>query len=123
MKTESVVFPEPKRVEIWQMELPDPGPDQVLVRTIYSGVSQGTERWALTGKYGHYDRDFSAYYPCSPGYQAAGVVEVVGQDVTDLGVGDHVFLPGTRFTDPSHKYPGPCAASHSSHLVASRADV
>jgi 2-desacetyl-2-hydroxyethyl bacteriochlorophyllide A dehydrogenase len=123
VKTHAVVFPEPKRVEVREMEVPDPGPDEVGIRTAFSGISQGTERWALTGRYGHYDVDYSAYYPCSPGYQAAGVVEAVGAAVDDLAVGDHVFTMGTHFTDPAHKYPGPCQASHSGYLVASRQAV
>jgi 2-desacetyl-2-hydroxyethyl bacteriochlorophyllide A dehydrogenase len=123
MKTHAVVFAEPKRVEVREMEVPDPGPDEVAIRTAYSGVSQGTERWALTGRYGHYDVDFSAYYPCSPGYQAAGIVEGLGSEVTGLEIGDHVFTAGTRFLAPEHKYPGPCQASHSGYLVASRSDV
>ncbi len=123
MKTQAVVFPEPKRVELWEMELPDPGPDEVLVRTVYSGVSQGTERWALIARYDDYGDDPSAAYPCSPGYQAAGVVDAVGASVTDLEPGDHVFAPGTRFLDPGHHYRGPCNASHSGYLVAARSDV
>jgi 2-desacetyl-2-hydroxyethyl bacteriochlorophyllide A dehydrogenase len=123
MKAPAVVFPEPGRVDVRAMEVPEVGPHQVGIRTVYSGISQGTERWALTGRYGHFDRDFSAYYPCSPGYQAAGVVEAVGSAVQDIKAGDHVFAPGTRFVDPDHKYPGPCAASHSAYLVADRAAV
>lgn len=105
------------------MEVPEPGPDQVGIRTAFSGISQGTERWALTGRYGHYDADYAAYYPCSPGYQAAGVIELVGSRVTDIKAGDHVFTMGTRFADPGHKYPGPCQASHSGYLVAARSEV
>lgn len=123
MRTHAVVFPEPKRVEVREMEVSDPGPDHVGIRTAFSGISQGTERWALTGRYGHYDVDYSAYFPCSPGYQAAGVVEAVGSAVDDLQVGDHVFTMGTHFTDPDHKYPGPCQASHSGYLVAARSAV
>lgn len=123
MKAPAVVFPEPGRVEIWNMEVPEPGPEEVRVRTAFSGISQGTERWALTGRYGHFDEDYSAYYPCSPGYQAAGVVEAVGPSVSDLAAGDHVFVPGTRFLHPDLKYPGPCTASHSGMLVASRSAV
>ncbi len=105
------------------MEVPVPGPDQVGIRTAFSGISQGTERWALTGRYGHYDVDYSAYYPCSPGYQAAGVVEAVGAEVADVKVGDHVFTMGTQFVDLEHKYPGPCQASHSGFLVANASEV
>jgi 2-desacetyl-2-hydroxyethyl bacteriochlorophyllide A dehydrogenase len=123
VKTPAVVFPEPKRVEVREMEVVPVGPGQVGIRTAFSGVSQGTERWALTGRYGHFDRDYSAYYPCSPGYQAAGVVDEVGDSVHDVKVGDHVFAPSTRFTDPDHKYPGPCQASHSGYLVVDRAAV
>src|SRR5262245_27590052 len=123
MKTQAVVFVEPKRVEVQEMEVPDPGHNEVGIRTAYSGISQGTERWALTGRYGHFDVDFSAYYPCSPGYQAAGIVEALGSEVTALEVGDHVFTAGTRFLAPGHKYPGPCQASHSGYLVASQSNV
>jgi 2-desacetyl-2-hydroxyethyl bacteriochlorophyllide A dehydrogenase len=117
MKAPAVVFVEPKRMEVREMELADPGPAQIGIRTAYSGISQGTERWALSGRYGHWDADYGAVYPCSPGYQAAGVVDVVGSQVRDLAVGDHVFTMGTHFTDPNHKYPGPCQASHSAYLV------
>src|SRR6266704_4936546 len=123
MKAPAVVFPEPERVEIWDMEVAAPGPDEVRVRTAFSGISQGTERWALTGRYGHFDVDYAAYYPCSPGYQAAEVVESVGSAVSDITEGDHVVVPGTRFLHPDLKYPGPCTASHSGMLVAARSAV
>lgn len=119
----AVVFPEPKRVEIWEMQLSDPAPEQVVIRTAYSGVSQGTERWALTARYDDYGEEPSAAYPCSPGYQAAGVVEAVGSAVEDLEPGDHVFAPGTRFLNPGHHYRGPCNASHSGYLVVDRTYV
>ena len=123
MKAPAIVFPEPKRVEIREMEFPEVGPNDVGIRTAFSGISQGTERWALTGRYGHWDRDYASAYPCSPGYQAAGVLEEVGAEVPDLQVGDHVFTMGTHFADPDHNYPGPCQASHSGYLVAERSQV
>jgi 2-desacetyl-2-hydroxyethyl bacteriochlorophyllide A dehydrogenase len=123
VKTQAVVFVEPKRVELRELDVPELGPAQVGIRTVFSGVSQGTERWALTGRYGHYDTDYSAYYPCSPGYQAAGVVDAVGPEVSTLKVGDHVFTMGTHFADPDIKYPGPCQASHSGYLVADESEV
>jgi 2-desacetyl-2-hydroxyethyl bacteriochlorophyllide A dehydrogenase len=123
MRAPAIVFAEPKRVEVREMAYPEVGPVQLGIRTVFSGISQGTERWALTGRYGHFDRDYSAYYPCSPGYQAAGVVEEVGSDVRDIAVGDHVFGLGTRFDDSEHHYPGPCQASHSAYLVIDRSEA
>ena len=117
MKAPAVVFVEPGRLEIREMELPEPGPTQIGIRTVYSGVSQGTERWALMGRYYRFE-DVAGHYPCSPGYQAAGVVEVVGAEVEGLAVGDHVMTMGTHFVDPEHKYPGPMQASHAGYLVA-----
>ncbi|MGH2539027.1 MAG: zinc-dependent alcohol dehydrogenase [Actinomycetota bacterium] len=117
MKAPAVVFVEPGRLEIRKMELPEPGPAQIGIRTVYSGVSQGTERWALMGRYYRFE-DVPGHYPCSPGYQAAGVVEVVGAEVEGLAVGDHVMTMGTHFVDPDHKYPGPMQGSHAGYLIA-----
>ncbi|GII25762.1 zinc-dependent alcohol dehydrogenase [Planosporangium mesophilum] len=35
--------------ELRAMRLPDPGPDEVLVRTLYSGISRGTETLVFSG--------------------------------------------------------------------------
>jgi len=123
MKTPAVVFAGPGRVEIREMTVPEPEPGQVGVRTLFSGVSQGTERWALTGRYDQFASNPGACYPCSPGYQASGVVDRVGPGVTALREGDRVFVSGTRFAEPSHRYPGPCMASHSGYLVAPQSEV
>lgn len=123
MKAPAVVFVEPRRMEIREMELPEPGPTQIGIKTVFSGVSQGTERWALTGRYNHWDEDVPANYPCSPGYQAAGIVDVVGAEVDRFAVGDHAFTMGTHFEDPDHKYPGPCQASHSGYLVVEQTEA
>src|SRR6266542_3862122 len=39
----------PGRAEIRPVRLPDPGPDEVLVRTLHSGISRGTETLVFTG--------------------------------------------------------------------------
>lgn len=63
--------------------LPDPGPDDVVVRTLFSGVSRGTERLVLEGRVPpsqhdvmrapFQDGDFPA--PVKYGYLNVGVVE------------------------------------------------
>ena len=119
----AVTFTAPGRVEVTEVELPDVGPGEVGVRTAYSGISQGTERWLFTGRYNHAGDDVARNYPCFPGYQAAGVVEAVGDGVTDVTPGDHVMLQGTRFADPEIANPGPGLAAHVGYLVAPRAAV
>ncbi len=114
----AVVFPAPDRVEIWSMELPSVGPADVGVRTVCSGVSQGTERWLLTNRYRW--TGGVPQYPHFPGYQAAGIVEEVGAEVDDLRPGDHVFVQGTRFAEPTSHYG---LASHCGYLVAPRVEV
>ena len=49
IRTEAVVFTAPGTDEVRPVTVPDPEPDEVLIRTVYSGVSQGTERWLLLG--------------------------------------------------------------------------
>ena len=118
MKAPAVVFVEPGRMELREMPLPEPGPSQIGIRTAFSGISQGTERWALTGRYNRFDENVPAFYPCSPCYQASGVVDVVGDAVEGFEPGDHIFTMGTHFDDPDHKYPGPMQGSHAGYLVA-----
>ncbi len=122
VRAPAIVFAEPGRVEIRRADIPDVGPDEVGVRTAYSGVSQGTERWLLIGRYNRSGEDVAANYPCYPGYQAAGIVEGTGSQVTDLEPGDRVMLQGTRLL-PGARNPGPGLASHVGYLVAPRRQV
>ena len=74
---------EPGQGEIRPVELPEPGPDEVLVRTLRSGVSRGTETLVFRGRVpkSQYDvmrapfqeGDFPG--PVKYGYLNVGVVE------------------------------------------------
>ncbi len=74
---------------------PELGPDQVLLKVHFSGVSAGTERWMGTGAMR--DPRYGAP-PFVPGYQASGEVVARGSRVADLAVGDLVvaFAPGSH---------------------------
>jgi 2-desacetyl-2-hydroxyethyl bacteriochlorophyllide A dehydrogenase len=49
MHARAIEFQAPERIGFVEFELPDLGPDQVLVRTLYSGISSGTELLAYRG--------------------------------------------------------------------------
>jgi 2-desacetyl-2-hydroxyethyl bacteriochlorophyllide A dehydrogenase len=65
----------------------DPNPTQILIRTHYSGITNGTERHALMGDFG-----YGGGYPGRHGYQHVGVVEKVGSQVKAFVEGDMVFF-------------------------------
>jgi threonine dehydrogenase-like Zn-dependent dehydrogenase len=85
---------EPGVGEIRPVQLPDPGPDEVLVRTLWSGVSRGTETLVFRGgvpasqyavmRAPFQDGDFPA--PVKYGYLNVGVVEAGPADLRDRPV-------------------------------------
>lgn len=85
MKARGVVFTAPEKVEVWDIEVPEPGPKDVLIKVLYSGVSIGTEGWILK------DRYKGVTYPLVTGYQYCGVAERVGSEVQDIEEGELVF--------------------------------
>lgn len=81
-----IIFPE-KGKAAFQME-PTPGCNAgtVLCQSLYTGLTNGTERNVLLG--GNYS---GGQWPNRCGYQNVGIVLAVGRDVKDFVVGDLVF--------------------------------
>ena len=71
-------------VELVDVDVPDPGPGEARVKVQACGVCHTD----LHYREGGINDDF----PFLLGHEAAGVVESVGPDVTDLAVGDFVIL-------------------------------
>ena len=71
-------------VELTTVLVPDPGPGEALVRVQACGVCHTD----LHYKQGGIGED----YPYLLGHEAAGIVEAVGEDVTDVEPGDFVIL-------------------------------
>ena len=65
------------------VRIDDPGPGEVLVRTVASGICH-SDLHAIEGT-------LPVAAPCILGHEPAGVVEAVGAGVTDLMPGDHVI--------------------------------
>lgn len=72
---------------IEERPIPEPGPNDVLVRVVASGVCH-TDLHAAHG-----DWPVRPGLPFVPGHEAAGYVAAVGSEVTDLKEGDPVGVP------------------------------
>src|SRR6476659_4488266 len=72
------------RVELTTILVPDPGPGEALVTVQACGVCHTDLHYKLGG--------IGNDYPYLLGHEAAGVVEAVGDDVTDIAPGDYVIL-------------------------------
>ena len=91
MKGRRVVWPDAGQVEVEDFEITPPGEFQVLVDTIYTLISPGTERAFLIGL-----PNTSKNYPFYPGYCNVGEVIEVGNGVEDFRLGDRVASRGNH---------------------------
>ena len=71
-------------VEVVTIEVPDPGPGEALVRVQACGVCHTDLHYREGG--------INDEFPFLLGHEAAGVVEAVGPDVTEVAPGDFVIL-------------------------------
>jgi len=84
----AVVFEQAHQVGVVEVADPRPGPGQVLLRPIVTGVC-GTDRHLLAG-------GFMARFPLIPGHEIVGEVVEVGADVpTTIATGDLVAADNT----------------------------
>src|SRR5499426_330473 len=103
----------PTVLRLEEIPTPQPGPNQVLVRIHAVGVNPvDTYLRSNTDNRG-------PKLPYTPGSDAAGVVEVVGSGVTQVKVGDRIYLGGTSsgayaelcLSDPGQLHPLPANAT------------
>ena len=69
---------------IEEIELDDPKAGEVMIKLVATGVCHSDVHY--------YTGDLPREKPIILGHEGAGIIEKVGQGVTDLAVGDHVIL-------------------------------
>ncbi|RDW20655.1 zinc-dependent alcohol dehydrogenase [Oceanobacillus chungangensis] len=77
-----------KQVEIAEEEAPEIKPSYILIKTLYSVISPGTELLAIASSEGK---------KIPLGYSAMGVVEQCGSEITDVVKGDFVACYGAPY--------------------------
>ena len=84
----AIVFAEPKSWSLEEVPDPVPGPREVLVRVEAVGIC-GTDIHVLDGEFA------PTRYPIIPGHETSGIVEAVGERVSEVAVGDRVSVDPT----------------------------
>ncbi len=86
MKCIGIEFPELGETRLFDLpDPPQPGPTEIVTRTLFSGVTNGTERHSLMA-------DFGSRFPARSGYQHVSVIEEVGRSVDQFSAGETLFL-------------------------------
>ena len=80
-----VLLESPEKIELREAPKPEPGAGDLLVRTERVGIC-GSDLHAYHGKHPFIS------LPVVPGHEVVGVVEAVGDGVTNVAVGDRVIL-------------------------------
>lgn len=91
MFARAVIFEEPGKLTVDQVELVDPGADDLVVDVDWSGISTGTEKLLWTGDMPPFP---GLEYPLVPGYETVG--RVVDASPQHAGrIGEQVYVPGS----------------------------
>ena len=115
MEAQALICDERRHFALREVSLKDPAPDQVAIRTHFTGVSIGTEFGLISGKISKLDR---SPYPLCTGYQGTGSIEAVGADIDHLAVGDEVYFRGNdAMALPDGTDVNLVSGGHCSHVV------
>ena len=80
----AAVLVEKGKIEVENIQTPEPGPGEVLIRVIVAGIC-GSDHSLYYGKFG-------VPFPVIPGHEASGRIEKLGPGVSDLAVGQRVTI-------------------------------
>lgn len=98
MNCRKILFTAVNKAELITEEVPALTEGKILVKTVLTTVSSGTERANITGDpcVSVLSRDPVAHFPRSAGYSSAGIVIAVGENVKSVKPGDRVALSWSK---------------------------
>ncbi|MEL6744563.1 MAG: chlorophyll synthesis pathway protein BchC [Pseudomonadota bacterium] len=107
MRSQAVIFEKPGVLDCRAVDLREPEDGDIVVKSLWSGISTGTERLLWTGDMPPFP---GLDYPLVPGYETVGEIVSAGA-ASGHTVGDTVFVPGcSAYTEVRGLFGG--TASH-----------
>ena len=84
----------PEVLEFVETQVPAPGPTEVRIKVKAIGINRAEAMWRVD------DYIEPVKFPAGLGYEAAGIVDAVGKDVSGFAVGDKVnVIPSFSMND------------------------
>ena len=84
----------PEVLEFVEVQVPAPGPNEVRIKVKAIGINRAEAMWRVD------DYIEPVKFPAGLGYEAAGIVDAVGKDVSGFAVGDEVnVIPSFSLND------------------------
>jgi 2-desacetyl-2-hydroxyethyl bacteriochlorophyllide A dehydrogenase len=80
----SVVIQRPNEISVLELDVPEPGPQELMIRVMASGIC-GTDLHIYRGEY-------MGKYPVIPGHEFSGLVAAIGSQITRFKAGDRVAV-------------------------------
>lgn len=92
MKVKQIVFTDINKAELLDAECAPIKENEVLVKTAYTAISNGTEKANITGdvNISVNSSDTAAHFPRYSGYSGSGIVVQIGDKVSKIKVGDRI---------------------------------
>src|SRR5260370_30200531 len=107
----------PEVLEFLKTEVPAPGPTEVRIKVKAIGINRAESMWRTDAYI-----EPVAKFPAGLGYEAAGLVDSVGKDVSRVALGDEVNGMPSLSMNPDHTHaealpaPGHAVVKHPKSL-------
>ncbi len=112
MEAQALICDNNQRFTMETVQLKGVEPDQIGIRTHYTGVSIGTEFALIRGKISWEP------YPLCTGYMGSGVVESVGAEITKFKICEQVYFRGNTYMQMKDGMSVSCVSgAHCSHII------
>src|SRR5712671_371769 len=85
----------PEVLEFVEVQVPAPGPNEVRIKVKAIGINRAEAMWRVDDYF-----EPVKFFPAGLGYEAAGIVDAVGKNVSSFAVGDDVnVIPSFSMND------------------------